>query len=429
MAYAATAGDMNAALPAAPGVLALQRALVWLVGASGAIVFIEPSPYEIVTLLATVAFFATGLRLKLVFMPLAALLFLLNLGYTICSIPLLGQSQVASWIATSWYMAVTVVFFAMVLSEDTQARLDMLRRGLVVGAMIASLAAVGGYFHLVPGGRDLLTLYERARGTFKDPNVLGAFLILPALFALQSVVSDRFAKAFRNTIAFGIMALAILLAFSRAAWGGLILTAAFMLALMVLTSRSRAERSRIITMAVVAAVLGLALIAVLLSFDSIAEMFKQRASFDQSYDEGRFGRFGRHILGAEMALDLPFGIGPLQFHRYFPEDTHNSYLNAFMSGGWISGVCYPALVFTTVIMGIRHVFVRVPWQRAYLAIFSAFIGTVGESFVIDTDHWRHFWMMLGCMWGMFAAAQRWQANAPVSVPASVALPQAAPASP
>jgi hypothetical protein len=112
-----------------------------------------------------------------------------------------------------------------------------------------------------------------------------------------------------------------------------------------------------------------------------------------------------------MALDLPFGTGPLQFHRFFPEDTHNSYLNAFMSGGWLSGVCYPALVFTTVIMGIRHVFVRVPWQRAYLAVFSAFIGTVGESFVIDTDHWRHFWMMLGAMWGMIVAAQAYKVRA------------------
>jgi len=139
-------------------------------------------------------------------------------------------------------------------------------------------------------------------------------------------------------------------------------------------------------------------------------MFKQRASFDQSYDEGRFGRFGRHILGAEMALDLPFGIGPLQFNRYFPEDTHNSYLNAFMSGGWLSGVCYPALVFVTVLMGFRYIFVRAPWQRTYLAIFSAFLGTVGESFIIDTDHWRHFWMMLGTMWGMYVAAERYKAS-------------------
>jgi len=417
MAYAATAGGYPSHLTAAPGILALQRALVWLAGASSAIVFIEPSPYELVTLVAAVLFVATGLRLRLVFMPLLLLLVLLNVGYSIGAVPLLDQADVASWIATSWYMAVTVMFFAMVVSDDTAARLDMLRRGLIVGAMIASLAAIAGYFNLVPGGHDLLTLYERGRGTFKDPNVLGAFLILPSLFVLQSVVLDCFGKAFRNTIALGILALAVLLAFSRAAWGGLVITAAFMLALMVLTSRSRAERSRIVVMAIVAVVAGVTLIAVLLSFDSIAEMFNQRASLDQSYDEGRFGRFGRHILGADMALDLPFGIGPLQFHHYFPEDTHNSYLNAFMSGGWISGVCYPALVFLTVIIGFRHVFVRVPWQRAYLAIFSAFLGMVGENFVIDTDHWRHFWLILGTMWGMFAAAQRHKASTDPAVTA------------
>jgi hypothetical protein len=426
MSYAA-AVEHSLAPVAAPGTLALQRALVWLIGASGAIVFIEPSPYEIVTLLATLVFFVTGIRLRLVFMPLILLMVLLNVGYTIGAIPVFDRPGVPNWIATSWYMAVTVILFAMILSEDTEARLSMLRRGLILGALIAAVAGIAGYLNLVPGGRDLLTLYDRARGTFKDPNVLGAFLILPALFSLQSVVSDRLGKSLRSTIAFGIMALAVLLAFSRAAWGGLILTSGFMLALMVLTSRSPAERSRIILMALVATVLAVALVAVLLSFDTIAQMFKQRASFDQSYDEGRFGRFGRHVLGADMALDMPFGIGPLQFTRYFPEDTHNSYLNAFMSGGWLSGVCYPALIFTTVVVGARYVFVRVPWQRTYLAVYSAFLGTVGMSFIIDTDHWRHFWMMLGAMWGMFAAARRYRAAAPIiAAPASTALPQPAP---
>ncbi len=418
MAYAATAGGFPSSVTSAPRVLALQRGLVWLVGASGAIVFVEPSPYELMTLTAAVIFFATGLRLRLAFMPLLLLLFLINIGYSIGAVPFMDKPEVANWIATSWYMAVTVMFFAMVISEDTAARLDMLRRGLIVGGLIAATSALAGYFNLVPGGHDLLTLYERARGTFKDPNVLGAFLILPALFALQSVVSDDFRKSFRSAIALGIMALAILLAFSRAAWGGLAVTSAFMLALMVLTSRSTTQRSRIVVISVVAAVVAVMLIAVLLSFDQIGEMFRQRASFDQSYDEGRFGRFGRHILGADMALDLPFGIGPLQFHNYFPEDTHNSYLNAFMSGGWIAGVCYPALVFVTVILGFRHVFVTVPWQRAYLAVFAAFLGTVGESFIIDTDHWRHFWMMLGAMWGMFAAAQRYKADPEPAITAS-----------
>jgi hypothetical protein len=421
MAYTAIAGPI-AAITGSPRLLAVQRLLVWLVAASGAIVFIEPSPYEIMTLGAAVLFCATGLRMRLVLMPLLLLLALINIGYSIGAVPFYDKSEVANWIATSWYMAVTVMFFAMVMSEDTTARLDMLRSGLVVGAVVAAASAVAGYLNLVPGGYDLLTLYGRARGTFKDPNVLGAFLILPTLFALQSVVSDHCAKACRNGIAFGIMALAILLAFSRAAWGGLAITAAFMLAMMILTSRTHAQRSRIVMTSVVAIVLLVLLVAVLLSFDSTAEMFRQRASFDQSYDEGRFGRFGRHILGADMALDLPFGIGPLQFHNYFPEDTHNSYLNAFMSGGWLAGLCYPTLIAVTVVMGFRHLLKPVPWQRAYLAVFAAFLGTVGEAFIIDTDHWRHFWMMLGTMWGLFAAAQAYktQPNSAVSAASEAA---------
>ena len=148
------------------------------------------------------------------------------------------------------------------------------------------------------------------------------------------------------------MTLAILLAFSRAAWGGLVITSAFMLALMVLTSPSQR--------------------AALAHHRHDARRRHHRGDADRraavvrfhradvqaarqlrpELRQGRFGRFGRHILGAEMALDLPFGIGPLQFNRYFPEDTHNSYLNAFMSGGWLAGVCYPALVFVTVDHGL-----------------------------------------------------------------------------
>lgn len=406
MAYTASAETSLPRLSGQPaGIATLQNVLLWAIGAGGAIVFIEPSPYELATLAAMIVFFATGLRMRPVFLPLLILLFLINVGYTICAAYLMDQSVIVNWILTSWYMAVTVIFFAMVLSEDTEVRLRMLSRGLVAGAIVAALAGIAGYFNLVPGGRDLLTLYDRARGTFKDPNVLGAFLILPALFCLQSVVTDRLGKSIRSALALGILGLAILLAFSRAAWGQLVVTSAFMLMLMVLTSPTRQQRTRIIVMALAAVAIVVAIVLVLLSFDSIAGMFKQRASFDQSYDEGRFGRFGRHILGAQMALDLPLGIGPLQFTKFFPEDTHNSYLNAFMSGGWLAGVCYPVLIFITVVTGFRHIFVRVPWQRAYLVIFAAFLGTVGESFIIDTDHWRHFWMMLGAMWGMFAAAR------------------------
>ncbi|CAN5326434.1 O-antigen ligase family protein [soil metagenome] len=404
MASLAAADQTLPAAATPPGIAAIQRLLMWAIGAGGAIVLIEPSPYELVTLAAVVFFFATGLRMRPVFIPLRILLFVLNMGYTICSVYLMDKKEILNWILTSWYMAVTSLFFAMVLSDDTVSRLEYLRRGLICGALIASLAGIAGYFHLIPGGGDLFTLYGRASGTFKDPNVLGAYLILPALFLLQTLVTQSFWKSAYSAVGLGIVSLAVLLAFSRASWGLLVFCSAFMLILMYLTTPSQKQRTRIVSVALAAVICAALLLVMLLSFDSISGLFKERASLNQSYDTGRFGRFGRHALGFQMALDLPLGIGPLQFTKFFPEDTHNSFLNAFMSGGWISGVCFPALVFITVVMGFKLIFVRVPWQRTYLAIFSAFFGTVCEAFIIDVDHWRHFWMMLGAMWAMFAAA-------------------------
>ena len=126
MAYTAAADSSLSSLTAAPPIASLQRALLWSVGACAAIVFIEPSPYEFVTLAAIIIFLATGLRLRLVFIPLLILLFLVNIGYAIGAAYLIDKAEIANWVLTSWYLAVTVIFFAMVVSEDTAARLDLL---------------------------------------------------------------------------------------------------------------------------------------------------------------------------------------------------------------------------------------------------------------------------------------------------------------
>jgi hypothetical protein len=65
-------------------------------------------------------------------------------------------------------------------------------------------------------------------------------------------------------------------------------------------------------------------------------LLSERASLELSYDVGRYGRFGRYGLGADLALEHPFGIGPLQFSDRFTEDPHNTFLNEFMSGGWLA---------------------------------------------------------------------------------------------
>jgi len=148
-----------------------------------------------------------------------------------------------------------------------------------------------------------------------------------------------------------------------------------------------------------------AFVIALLSIDKVAELFQERAALEQSYDTGRYGRFGRYLLGIDLALQSPLGIGPLQFYRYFSEDPHNSYINAFMSGGWLTGVSYATLILVTAAMGLRFVFVPSPWQATYHAVYATFLGTALESALIDSDHWRHYYLLIGVMWGLMAASR------------------------
>ena len=61
---------------------------------------------------------------------------------------------------------------------------------MLIAGVIASLAARRGLFPSHSAAlSELFLLYDRARGTFKDPNVLGAFLVLPALVACSACSS------------------------------------------------------------------------------------------------------------------------------------------------------------------------------------------------------------------------------------------------
>jgi hypothetical protein len=225
------------------------------------------------------------------------------------------------------------------------------------------------------------------------------------------IVGGRFVKAAHGMLLLGVLSVGILLSFSRAAWGQLAFTGSLVLLLTFLTTRSATQRLRVVLIAAAGVAALALLISAILSMDSVAVLFKERMSLDQEYDVGEMGRFGRHVLGALLALDVPFGIGPLQFSKIFPEDPHNSYLNAFMPGGWLAGVCYPTLVLLSFAFGLRCVFVATPWQPVMIAVYAAYVGMAIESLVIDTDHWRHGFLLLGVLWGLIAATQMSRARA------------------
>lgn len=398
---------MTLALPAprAGGILSggesFRLAALWLMMLGGAFVFAEPSPYEIGALAAIAAFALTGgLRLRAAHGPLLIVLVVYCLGLTIAAIPVLGAPQVIPWVAVSWYLAITMVFFAIVAVDNTEARMRVIVRAWTLAAMIAAVAGIAGYFRLFPGAFDLFTLYGRAKGTFNDPNVFGPFLILPMLVAMQAFLRASPVSWLRAGPVFAVLLIALLLSFSRGAWIHFALSVVVMTGLMILTAETPAQRFRILLVVAAGFVLLIAFVGVLLSIDKVADLMRERASFNQSYDAGPMGRFGRHTYGWQMALDEPLGIGPLQFTRFFPEAPHNVYLNSFMAGGWTGGIAYIVLVGSTLLVGLVAALGRTPWQPFTIAVFATFCGLAFEGQIIDSDHWRHFWVLAGLLWGL-----------------------------
>jgi hypothetical protein len=386
--------------------------LLWLMGFAGAFVFIEPSPYEVLGVLAIAVFAVTGLTLRAPLVPLILLLILLNIGYATAMLQVVDQSKVVTWVLISAFLAVTAIIYAAMLGSHTQARLAGLMHGTLAAGLVAALVAIAAYFHLFGSASDLFLLYGRARGTFNDPNVLGAFLVLPALMAFQRMLAGRLSAALGSGGVLLVMLAALLLSFSRAAWGQFAVAALLLMGMTFATNRAPGERLRIVLIAMGGMLVALLLLAALLSIGQVADLFKERATLDQTYDLGHFGRFGRYMLGFDLMLERPFGIGALQFSRsYFPEDPHNTFLNTFMSGGWLGGLAFLTLTLVTAIRGLRFVFVRTPWQPTYHVVYAAFLGVAGESAIIDVDHWRHYFLILGVLWGLMTATTQMRPSA------------------
>ena len=102
-------------------------------------------------------------------------------------------------------------------------------------------------------------------------------------------------------------------------------------------------------------------------------------------------------------LTQPHGMNPRHFRYIYGQDPHNVFLNAFASYGWLGGFSFFTLVIMTFWAGWRAVRARTPWQHHAIAIYAPLVAVLLQGVQIDTDHWRHLYLLLGCMWGMLCA--------------------------
>jgi len=381
------------------------------------IAFIEPSPHDAMIGLLGVACLIAGVRFDRIVALLLLLLVLWNAAGLVALMNALNNDKSVQYAITSVYLGGTAIVYACVFARDSMNRVAAMRAGYVASATLAAFLGIMGYFHIGPGS-DRFELYGRAMGPFKDPNVYAPYLIWPILIVICRSMTERI--KFADLCILGIMVPGFLLSFSRGAWAHLAASGLIMMALLMLTAPTPRARMRL-TLFAAAGLFVMALgVVALLSVDSVREMFLQRAQAVQSYDIGQGGRFELQEYALSSLLDYPLGMGPHEFARIYGLQQHNVYLQAFVVYGWIGGVSYILLILTTLLVGLRAVLVRTPWQNVLIVSLATFAGLAGEGAIIDTDHWRHFFLLLGLVWGLGAATIRQQKGLPNATQAVVA---------
>jgi len=388
-----------------PGFKRLARIYLWIVIASGCVVYVEPAPYDALLLGAVILLPLAGL----VTLPRTLAVYLILLcgiaagGYVAATQAGIFDVPVKH-VTITLYLALTSVVLAGFVANNPVPHIRLILSAYVAAALVASIAALIGYFNIVPSLQDILTEFGRARGTFKDPNVLGAFLVPAVLYVLNDVLTARPVRALLWTPLLAALVLATLLSFSRGAWinllVGLVVYGFFAFSL----SRSNRQRIKLLFCAVLAGVVAVGALIAVQTIPQVSERLSERASFEQSYDVGPEGRFGGQKKAAGLVAEHPLGIGALEFsRRYHPEDVHQVYLNMYLNTGWFGGTLYVLLVVATIVLGLTLA-VRGRDREGYGAILvAAFLGMSVEGMVVDTDHWRHFYLIMATIWGMAAA--------------------------
>lgn len=376
----------------------------------------EPAPYDLYMtgLIAVWALF--GLRISRAASPLLVLLVLFNIGGMIAMTQMEDLMETPLYLAVSMFLAFTAVFFAAV-TEANPRIYRLIFVAYIVSAVLTSIAGIAGYFHLFPGA-DMFTKYERATGVFQDPNVFGPFLALPGIYLLYLLLTGPVSRMPLLAVPLLIIVGGIFLSFSRGAWGLFGVAAILLTGALFLQSQSGRFRLRIVVMTIAAIALLLVAMLVILQIPGVADMLSNRAKLAQDYDSARLGRFARYGIGFTLALEKPLGIGPLVFGQIYGEDTHDIWLKTLMDYGWLGFVSYLTLTVWTVAAGFRLLLRDRPWQPYVLCAYVVYLGHIGLGTVIDTDHWRHMYLLFGLIWGGIALEYRYQRQGlPASSPA------------
>ena len=352
----------------------------------------EPAPSDAVFLVAIAVAAVTG-RFSISRVPrLAAGVVGVYLTLNVIALAeVVDTSRAIRFSFTTFYLALFGLWLASWVKSAVRARTVV--RAYVAAAVLSGLLAAAAYIGHV--GRGTLLEYggTRAVGLYKDPNVFGAFLVPAALIALDELLAPKLLKGRRATkiLMFLVLALGVVLSFSRAAWINLALGIFTMIAVFALRRGGARRALQLLTSVAVA----VGLVAAALAATGSLTFLQSRAHY-QSYDNQRFGA---QAEGLRIVAQHPLGVGPGQFELYAPLSAHSTYVRALAEIGILGFVTVLTLVVGTLILAARNAALgRETYGIGSAPLLGAWAGLLLSGFVIDTLHWRHLWLVAALIW-------------------------------
>ena len=371
--------------------------------ATGTVVLVEPAPIDLLLMVLLVFGLLLG---KLAFVPAheaPLVLLAIFLAANIISMVNAGDMETAiRYFGITAYLAASWVFFTGVLTRHGYRAVRILMNGYTIGGLVSVIPGTLSYFRII-GHQDFFLRFGRPQGFFKDPNVFGPYMVPIVIWAIVRLQAPTrlLVKAWWLAVAL-LAASAIFFSYSRGCWINCMVSVAVYFGLRLVAGGWDARK--VFHVAGVFAgllIVGGTLALVIVKTDPRLEhMLRLRLGYEglQAYDINH--RFYAQHLAMEAVHEKPLGLGPGQTEVTFTIATHNMFLRALVENGVLGALALFAIVALTVIRMLRLALKTTEprWRSLFIMAAACTAGLLVNALAIDTNHWRHMWLLLALVW-------------------------------
>jgi len=368
------------------------------------VIIIEPAPSDL--------FFALGFGVLLlagcrsIFVP-EALHAYFGLLFVFVVLNIVSLFFAQSFMFGLKYLLITVylILIPPVMAHFTflfgRPALDKMHLAFTIGASISAVIGLMALLHVAPGP---LTLYFReADGLrlsplFKDPNVYGPYMSAAGLLLVSRMCCEGAKSRLLGFGLAGFILLLMFLTFSRGAWLNSAIAGIVFIFCMLVFGGAWRQVKWVVILSLAACVVLLVGGPFVLGQLGLTDFFNNRARI-QSYDSNRFGNWvvALGVIGIE-----PLGVGPGHYvgRTHFPQSafalaTHNVFLKVAVENGWLAFLAFFGALGSLLAALAVSFLLRDARQPIRIMLFSIIIGQLANSVVVDSLHWRHFFVVLG----------------------------------